>query len=192
MSNYQLLSDVELLDLLRAGDHAVYTEIYHRYYYLIFFHAHKKLRDENEAKDMVQELFINLWEKRASIPDVHHLAGYLITIIRNKMFDRFAHQKVESKYISSIKDYVNSGHIGNTDYLVREKEFQHYVDQAIMGLPQKMREVFELSRKSNLTYKEIAEKLTISERTVNNQISNALSRLKTKLGLLTSFIALYI
>lgn len=113
---------------------------------------------------------------------VKNLAGYLITSVRNAIFSYFEHQHVESKYITSLSDFVNTGDIAHTDYRLREKEWEKHIEAAIHSLPKKMREIFELSRKSHLTHKEIAEKLTLSERTVNAQMLNALARLRSKLG----------
>lgn len=188
MSDYKNLSDSDLILLLREGSENAYTEIYNRYYYLMIVFAYKKLRDEELAKDLIQELFANLWEDKEVMSKVNNMAAYLIIAVRNRMFDYFAHQNVKSKYIQSIAEYSNN--LNNTDYLIRENQLKEYIEKAISELPSKMREVFELSRKSDLSYKEIAEKLSISERTVNNQITNALNRLRTKLGFFVTLVIL--
>ncbi len=188
MSDYKTLSDSDLVARLKTDDALAYTEIYERYYYLMFVFAYKKLRDEDLAKDIVQELFTNFWEKRDGINSFNNFAAYLYTSIRNRVFDFIAHQNVSSKYLQSISEYSLTESNANTDHLIREKQLKAYIESAINELPIKMREVFLLSRKSELTYKEIAQKLSISERTVNNQISNALSRLKIKLGVFVIII----
>jgi len=182
MSDYKTLSDSDLVALLRNGDARAYTEIYNRYYYFGIVSAFKKVRDEAVAKDIIQELFTNLWEKRENIGSIDNFAAYLFTAIRNKVFDFIAHQNVESKYIDSIVAHSTMSS-ESADHLIREKQLTIHIENAINELPIKMREVFELSRRSELSYKEIAEKLSISERTVNNQITNALARLRIKLGL---------
>ena len=180
--DYNLLSDVELLVLLKESDHAAYTEIYGRYDHLLFDHAYKKLRQEEQAKDIVQDVFVTLWTKRECLPVINNLPAYLMTMVKNSIFGFFEHGKVETRYIKSLTDYVNTGNLAHTDYLTREREWNDYIESAIQALPKKMRTVFELSRKSNLTHKEIARNLSLSERTVNAQILNALLRLKTRLG----------
>lgn len=95
MSDYKTLSEYDLLNLLRLGDSIAHTEIYERYYYLMFVFAYKKLRDEDLAKDVVQELFVNLWEKKENIAALNNFTAYLFTIIRNRIFDFTAHQNVK-------------------------------------------------------------------------------------------------
>ncbi|PYF76130.1 RNA polymerase sigma factor [Pedobacter nutrimenti] len=181
MSGYKSLSDPDLISMIKDGDHAAYTEIYERYHYLVFIEAYRKLGDEELAKDIVQELFVNLWIKRQKTTDVENLAGYLLTAVKFRIFDFFDHQNVESKYIASLKDYTNTGNIAHTDYLTREREWEKYIDLAIQSLPQKMRQIFQLNKSDNLSYKEIAKKLNTTENNVQKHINGAIKVLKTKL-----------
>jgi RNA polymerase sigma-70 factor (family 1) len=190
MASYSNLSDDELIQLLKESDHRAYTEIYHRYFYLIYTHAYKKLRDEEQAKDIVQDVFAALWFKRDSNLPNSNLAGYLYTAIRNKVFDLFAHQQVISKYIDSFQDFLTKQTSIPTDHLVRENDLKAYIEKEIQALPPKMRRIFEMSRKENLSHKEIAERLNVSENNVSKQVNNALRVLKTKLGMIVYIIFL--
>ena len=190
MTNLKKHSDQELLSLLRGSDHSAYNEIYHRYFYLIYTHAYKKLRDEDQAKDIVQDVFATLWFKRdLNLPN-SNLAGYLFTAVRNKIFDLFAHQQVKAKYIDSLKDYLSRNANAPTDHRVRENELKAYIEKEIQALPPKMRQIFEMSRNEHLTHKEISDRLNTSENNVTTQISNALRILRTKLGMITFLFAL--
>ncbi len=184
MGAYSTISDNELLQLLKESDHAAYTEIYHRYFYLLYTNAYKKLRDEEQAKDIIQDLFATLWFKREHDLPNTNLAGYLFTALRNKIFDLFAHQQVASKYIDSLQDYLSTHTSVPTDHLVRENELKAYIEKAIQALPPKMKCIFEMSRKENLCHKEIAERLNVSENNISKQVNNALRVLKTKLGII--------
>ncbi|MCR8561977.1 RNA polymerase sigma-70 factor [Mucilaginibacter sp. BJC16-A38] len=184
MADYNTLSDSELLQLLKESDHAAYTEIYQRYFHLLFVHAYKKLRDENQAKDIVQDIFASLWFKRESGIQGSNLGGYLYTAVRNRIFDLFAHDQVKSKYLDSLNEYMQTHSAIPTDYLVRENDLKKYIEKEIQALPPNMKLIFELSRKDNLTHKEIAEKLNTSENNVSKQLNNALRVLKTKLGII--------
>jgi RNA polymerase sigma-70 factor (ECF subfamily) len=152
-------------------------------------HAYKRSKDQEQAKDIVQEFFAALWDKRESISLQSNLAGYFFTAINNRIVDHFLHQEVQGKYIASFAGFLNTEQV-KTDYLVREKQLMELIEKEIQQLPPKMREVFELSRKANLSHKEISEKLSISEKTVDRQISNALFRLKTRFGIFTFLIFL--
>ncbi len=100
----------------------------------------------------------------------------------------FTHKKMEAKYIESLNDFISRVHTADTDHLVREKELKTYIDKQIQSLPAKMRKIFQLSRVDNLTYKEIGMTLSLSEKTVHNQMVNALGRLRTKLGIFVPFL----
>ncbi|WP_316800218.1 RNA polymerase sigma-70 factor [Pedobacter frigidisoli] len=187
MNNCEHLSDYDLSVLIRNGNHSAYTEIYNRYFYLMFIFAFKKLQDEELAKDFVQELFINLWTKRESLSETGKLSSYLYIIIRSRMLDYFAHQKVRNKYVDFLKSYQQTSD-ERTDHLIREKDLAKYIDEQIQTLPRKMRQVFELSKKDHLSNREIAQKLKISESNVSSQLANTLKILRTKFGSIISIL----
>lgn len=184
MDNLKSLSDNKLISLLKESDHAAYTEIYNRYFFLLYTHAYKKLRDEDQAKDVVQELFANLWFKREFELNITNLAGYLYTSVRNRIFDLYAHQQVESRYVDSLSAYLALVKNETTDHLARENNLKFYIEKEIQALPRKMRRIFEMSRKQHLSHKEIAEQLSTTEHNVSKQVTNALRILRTKLSYL--------
>jgi len=180
MNFHKNLDDEQLFNLIKLGDDIAYKEIYERYFDVLYIHAYKKLQDDAEAQDIVQEVFSILWHKRKEIALQKNLSGYLYTSIRNRIFNYFSHKKVESTYIQSFRSFCLS-YENFTDHLVREKELAKIIEMEIQILPPKMREVFELSRKYHLSHQEIAERLNISVKTVKRQVSNALLILRTKL-----------
>ena len=182
MAGLSSLSDTELLQLLGQDDHAAFSEIYHRYFQLIYVHAIKKIQDKEQAKDVTQDVFTYLWFKREKSPEIKDLAAYLFTSARNKIFDLFAHEQVEQKHIDSLQQFYSKNPIHSTDHQTRERDFQAYIDKQIAELPPKMRLIFELSRKEQLSYKEIANQLDTTENNVSKQVNKALSILRTKLG----------
>jgi len=177
------LSDNDLLSLVREGDHAAFTAIYHRYKRLLYKHAYQRLRNEPEVDDIIHELFTSLWEKRETLAPQINLAGYLYTAVRNRIMDFLARQNVQSGYIGSLQAFMEKTESA-TDHLLRENQLTALIEKEIAALPPKMREVFELSRKAHLSHKEIAEHLGISEKTVKSQVNNALKILRVKLGFL--------
>ena len=189
MHAYQSFDDQTLLTLLRQGDKDAYTVIYDRYKNLLYSHAYKKLCDTEEVKDVLQDLFTNLWNKRADIPVAMNLSGYLYAGIRNRILNLLSHKAVEHKYIASLQQFIQEGAY-TTDLALREKEMAECIQKEIDLLPPKMREVFLLSRNEHLSHQEIAERLGISEQTVAKQVTNALRILRVRLGSL--FVLIYL
>jgi len=183
------LPDEILIDLLKSGDHTAFIEIYERYWMVLYLHARKMLRNEEEAEDIVQELFSALWLKRESLQLKTTIAAYLYSAIRNRVFNQIEHKKIVTDYQRSLQQFLEEGELV-TDDLYRERELAELIEKEIQALPVKMRQVFELSRKQHLSYRDIARQLDISEHTVKSQVSNALKILKTKLNVSTGVIFL--
>lgn len=190
MPSYRSYSDSELSYLLTQDDEQAFTEIYHRFYGLLFIHASKRLNDDEEAKDAVQQLFESLWQKRAQVQADGNLSAYLYTAIRHRILDIFSHQEVENKYVDSLQSFIDQEQ-EFTDYRVREKQMKALIEKEIDSLPPKMREIFLLSRMENKSHKEIAAQLGISELTVKTQVKKALKILRSKLGLLAYVVFLF-
>jgi RNA polymerase sigma-70 factor (ECF subfamily) len=189
MGTYTDLSDDKLVALLKQGNEQALKEIFTRYNKLLYSYAYKKLEDQEEAKDLVQDLFIRLWSNRESFLLKTSLPSYLFRAVRNRALDIFAHKKIKSDYVASFQVFIDLPQ-STTDYLVREKDISALIDREIQSLPPKMREIFILSRKENYSHKEIAKKIGISEETVTKQIKRALKilRLRLKLILIIAFL----
>jgi RNA polymerase sigma-70 factor (ECF subfamily) len=189
MGTYTDLSDDKLVALLKQGNEQALKEIFTRYNKLLYSYAYKKLEDQEEAKDLVQDLFIRLWSNRESFLLKTSLPSYLFRAVRNRALDIFAHKKIKSDYVASFQAFIDLPQ-STTDYLVREKDISALIDREIQSLSPKMREIFILSRKENYSHKEIARKIGISEETVTKQIKRALKilRLRLKLILIIAFL----
>lgn len=181
MDSLSPLSDLELLSLFQNGDRKAYEEIYHRYWGVIYQHARKMLQDDDDAKDLVQEVFSYFWANGSRLKIDNNVSGYLYSALRYKFFDLIDREKVKNDYLLSLERFIDRMEY-SSDHLVREKQLQQIIEKEISALPDKMREVFLLSRQANLSYKEIAQDLNISENTVKKQINNALKILRSRLG----------
>jgi RNA polymerase sigma-70 factor (family 1) len=186
--NLTSVSDQNLLLMFQAGDEAAYKEIFDRYDKLLFIYAYRKLQNTEEAKDIVQDVFINLWNNREHLNISTTLANYLYGAVRNGALNVFRHKSIDDKYIASLQLLMDA-QTATTDYLIREKDITQLIEKEIARLPPKMREVFELRRKAYLSNREIAEYLHISEHTVATHIKRALKVLKLRLSIL-AYIAL--
>lgn len=181
MADYRLLTDQELFHCLKQRKAAAFAEIYERYWSVLFLHAKRMMGDDEQARDIVQDVFVGFWHKSAALELSISLSGYLYRAMRNRVLDHFKHQKVMNDYLGSLNEFMLEGEMV-TDGLVREKELAQIIEREIAALPAGMRRVFELSRKQHLSYAEIAAELQLSENTVKSQVSNALRILRTRLG----------
>lgn len=190
MVDYSNYTDFDLTGLLKSGDQHAFAEIYNRYKFILYNHAWNKLKSREEARDLIQEVFSMIWDKREVLQIGQNLSGYLYTCVHNQFINKVVHQTVKNKYIDSIKQYVERG-VVYTDHLVRENMLKEIIDREIDSLPPRMKEVFILSRKQHLSHKEIAEMMNTTEQTVKKQMVYALKILRKKLGLLL-FLCLYL
>lgn len=181
MIDYKTLSDYVLSKKLKDGDQAALAEIFDRYQFVLYRHANKWLQDREAVKDTIQEVFIAIWDKRESITYTENLGGYLYTALRNRILRQIKLDQRKQNYLSSLENHITRGE-NITDHLVRENQLRAIIEKEVASLPDKMREVFELSRNSQLSHSEIAARLGISELTVKTQVKNALRFLRTRLG----------
>lgn len=189
MSDYNKYNDSELAGLFRSGDDTAFKEIYTRYNKLLYIFALKKLEDENEAMDVVQDVFVWILNNRDKFALKTSLSSYLYKSVLNKIFDIFRHQKTIRKYIAN-GDYFIDIDSKETDYLIRERDIKNMIEREIAAMPSRMREVYQLKHKQCLNAAQIAEHLSISEHTVNVHLQRSLKHLKSKLGLV--FYVLFI
>lgn len=181
-TDYPSYSDSQLAILLEKADKAAFEEIYKRYQKLLFIYAFKKLRDEEGAKDIIQEVFVSLWGVRNTFNKELPLSSYLYRAVLNRVLNVFRNSGISQEYISTLQDTLDSHQSASADFLIREKDVAAMIELEISQLPDKMREVFELRRKNYMSNKQIATHLNLSEHTVATQIKNALKILRKKLG----------
>ncbi len=181
MADYDKLSDHELVSLLKQRDNAAYKEIYERYWPVLYRHARRMLQNESDVSDVIQDVFVVLWSKCEQLHLTVSLSSYLYAAVRNRILDLFKRNKVMDAHLDSLKNFPEQQADG-ADFLIREQELAAIIEQEIAFLPERMRAVFELKRKSNLSYKEIAVEMGISELTVKTQMNKAIKALKVKLG----------
>lgn len=181
MKTYTDFTELELVLLLKNRDHFAFTEIYNRYAMLLFYKVNQMIRDEEIAKDIIQDLFTGLWEKSDLIQENNNLSGYLYIIARNAVLKYIQFSKIKNDYISSLAHYASDVSL-DTLQDIGERELQDVIQKEIEKLPSKMKVIFEMSRNDNLTHAQIAERLGISDKTVKKQVQNALKRLKDNLS----------
>ncbi|MCW3466618.1 RNA polymerase sigma factor [Chitinophaga nivalis] len=181
------LHDEALLEEFRQGNAMAFEELYKRFWGVLYLQAYRILVQEDDAKDVVQEVFITFWSKAATIEISGSVAAYLYVATRNRVLNLLASKRTYQTHLSSLKHFLADTHNNSLQYIT-EKEITARMEQEIHALPAKMREVFELSRKTALTHKEIASKLQLSQETVKKQISNAIRTLRHKMAHFSFFL----
>lgn len=180
---YSSLTDNELTVLLNEKNKEAYAEIYNRYAPKVYSQVNQMLRNEDAAKDVVQELFITIWNKADHISAKGNLGGYLYLYVaaQNSVLKLIRKGRLQIDYLESLSELANKiEDEQGSDYDV--EVLYAMIKQEIANLPAKMRTIFEMSRKGDLSYKEIAVELGISENTVRKQVSNALKIVRLNVG----------
>lgn len=180
--------NIELVKLLRKGDIAAFDQIYNLYCHKLHQFVLRYLKQEEDAEEIVQEVFIKIWESRKKI-DVHaSFESFLFTISYNATISLLRKRLSESKsreYLMSAQQIQNANSV--TDE-VQFNELNAKVQSLLQQLTPRQKEIYILSREEGLTHKEIAKRLEISENTVKNHLVTTLKFLKSNLdtGLITS------
>lgn len=177
------MNDILLIDGLKARDKGVYDFIFNYYYSSLCTFSLQFINDSDAVEDIVQDFFVDLWNKSSGlqISGQNSLRRYLFASIKNKCLDVLKHNSVKSKhrkYVLAVTEQVNY----NTEYYMAESELRNSYHSCLAKLPARCKEIFEYSRDQGLSNQEIADKLGLSKRTVELQISNALKILKKELA----------
>ncbi|MDF1546616.1 MAG: RNA polymerase sigma-70 factor [Bacteroidales bacterium] len=170
-----------LIDGLKRRDKIVFDYIFNYYYSGLCAFCMQFLDDKDAVEDLVQDFFVHLWVKGKDLQINISIKSYLFTSVKNRCLDRIKHRKVSEKYRKSIL-FGSSDSELSVDLYFAEAELRHAILTAMEKLPPRSREIFEISRLKGLTNQEISDKLGISKRTVELQISNALKVLRAELA----------
>ncbi len=186
---------------MNSSDHHKATpdfkQIYLTYYPRLVRFATEFILKQEDAENIVQDVFVMLWEQKNTIQYIDNIQAYLYKVVKRKCIDHLRHRlMVESKkeiiQNNRMKEYAYNLLSINAmeNNLFDDPNIDTIIHQAIDTLPEKCREIFILSRFDNLSHKAIAEKLNISPSTVNNQIAEAMKKLKDRLKYLLSILLL--
>ena len=175
-----MLSEVELIALIKEGNIKAFDEFYKRNWRGLYQVAYRTTGSEDDAKDLVQAVFIGFWKCRYSLCTDQYNASYLLRALKNNMINLYKKDAIRKRSVNELQQLDTGNEFTSEDSLIA-KELAITIEDRIKELPGKMQQVFVLSRHQNLSINEISEKLDIAPRTVKNQISNALKILRTGL-----------
>lgn len=163
------------------GDRKAFEHLFHSWYARLCRYAMRYLYDTEDARDLVQAVFVKLWESRNKLSADRPLGAFLYTAVRNACLNQLDHQRVRQDY-QQHQLSRNPEWTGSPEEVLQAFELEEQIREAIAALPDRCREAFTLSREEGLTYQEIAQRMGISPKTVEVQISKALKLLRQRLG----------
>jgi RNA polymerase sigma-70 factor (ECF subfamily) len=179
MDIYPELSDLEIFEKFKKGSDAAFAEIYRRHWQRLYVHAFNMLDDEDEAKDIVQEIFTSFWVKGRGLELKTSLRIYFHSAVKNRILNMIEHNRIRNNYLNSLSQFLF--YQNDVELTLEEDERIGLIEKEIHLLPPKMRTIFELRRTEEFSYKEIGAQLGISDKTVKKQINNAIKILKIKI-----------
>ena len=186
--------DRELLMLLRHGEISAFVDIYTKYYDALLNYADRLLNDVETARDVVQQVYYKIWENRATLNISLSVKAYLFRSVYHGSLNTLAHRKNIQKYEQEqLSDFYFSTIIQSpeAEETLWKSDIEEAIQEAITVLPEKCREDFVLSKIEGLKNREIAEKLGISEKTVERHMSIALSKLRDELDWLLQIVLFF-
>lgn len=171
--------DDQILELLPLQGKKAMSLLYGHYYSQLCLKSVRYVKDPKIAEDLVQDLFVDIWEKREKLQISTSLSGYLQRSVVNRSLNWIRAQRVQIEEIDMVKGTTDNN--ADAQKEIEKIEVEQYISKVIDKLPEKCRLVFVMSRFDMLSYKEISQKLDISPKTVENQISKALKILRSEL-----------
>jgi len=178
-------SEMQLLENFIHGDRASFTILYKQYWYKLFLIANRRLNDREISEELVQEIFVQLWEKRETL-HIQSLEKYLVRSMKYAVIDHIRSQIIKNNYISYYKAFIDQEE-SDTENLVAVNDLATYLEKGLKILPDKSREVFRLSRMESWPVTKIASHLQLSEKGVEYHITKSLKTLRIYLK---DFVAL--
>ena len=179
--------DKELVGALKKGIIQAFDRIYHKYSRKLFAFALRFLKDRQEVEDIVQKVFLVVWERRERLNEDKSIEGYLFKIIRNEIYDQLKLRIIREHYC----DFILNNPEQDLDDLEKKKMIER-VFELVDNLPERRAKIFRMSKEEGLTYKEIAERLDITENTVDTQIRHSLNYLRREMLKFQKIIVLFI
>jgi RNA polymerase sigma-70 factor (ECF subfamily) len=172
----------QLLRRTAGGDTAAFSEIYERYSGIIFASIMRYMRDKVEAEEILQQVFVGFWERRASLSSVRSLKDYFFISTRNAVYRHFNQLSRHGRMARHMQDNALEPVADNTDHRLREKEYDRLLQDTISLLPPRQQHVYILAQRNEYTYDEIAVQLGLSPLTVKKHLELARKFVRRRLA----------
>ncbi|MCE4563962.1 RNA polymerase sigma-70 factor [Maribellus sp. CM-23] len=184
-----LNEEKKLVDEIRRGNEAAFEKIFRRYYRPLCLFATKILGDDETAEEVVQDFFVKLWERREGFIVETSVKNYLFRSVKNLSINVIKHEQIKLKHAQQVMADAEANDF--KDHFT-EVDLERAIEKSIEELPEKRREIFRLSREEGLKYREIAERMNISIKTVEVQMGLAIRTLRDKLKKYSTFLFFFV
>lgn len=184
-------TDQQLLTRIRAGDRAAFEQLFRTTYPGLLRFANAQLGNRAEAEDVVQDVFVRVWNRREQLPSAVAPRSYLLAAVRNRVIDRVRRRALERRWLEPLVEPEAPGSKHNTPYTLASRrvesdaaelaELHGAIRHAIAALPERCRTAFLLCRDQELSYAEAAEVMGVTPATVKTQVARALASLRNTL-----------
>lgn len=171
-------TETYIFQQIKNNDPKAFELLFNNYYVPLCRYCFVFLQDEVHAEEIVQQFFINLWENRATLSINTSIKSYLYKSVRNRCLNFIRNKKTKMKVEKELLQKTEKSAVPEQILLIELDELQEFIESAIASLPEKCRNIFEMSRSLDLSNKEIASALNLSPKTVENQITIALKKIK--------------
>ncbi len=179
----------ELVEELKEGLASAFDKLYEAYSHKLYIFALSILKSRDDAEEVVQNTYFKIWERRKSIDSSHSFKSFLFTVAYNVTVDLLRERLKERKYRENILQNATSNY--NLEEAIEFGFLLENVEQIIKELPPRKLEIYQLSRVEHLSYQQIAERLNLSVKTVENSINFSMNFIKSRLGKDSLIILLY-
>lgn len=182
-------TEKEIVEEVKEGMASAFDKLYEAYCKKLYYFAFSILKSKEDAEEVVQNSFFKIWEKRKSIDSNYSFKSFLFSIAYHVTIDVLRKRLKERHFRDSILDKATSNY--NLEEAIDFGDLLEHVEQIVKELPPRKNEIYQLSRVNHLSYNEIAEKLSISVKTVENSINFSLNFIRNRLGKDSLIILLY-
>ncbi|MEI7523219.1 MAG: RNA polymerase sigma-70 factor [Mariniphaga sp.] len=184
-----LADERQIFEAIKRNDNGAYEKIFRAYYRPMTAYAFRFLGNLPESESVVQDVFLRLWQNRTEIMITSSLMHYLFRSVKNHCINFLEHERIKSRY----QAFVIQNETDRNDYreFFPEPDLMNRIEAAISALPPKRQEIFRLAREEGLKYREIAERLELSVKTIETQMSLALKQLRESLKVLKHLVLFF-
>jgi len=180
-----------ILSRIAEGESKAFQYLYTNYYKVLCVYVFNYLNNSSETENIVQNIFLSLWENRENAVTIKNVKSYLFQSAKFQCINYIKKESVRQKFDDEASYLLKKMELEIDDLLISSEQ-QEEIEKAIDSLPEQRQKVFMMKRLEGMSYKEISQKLGISERTVETHVANAVKLLKTKLAHLVKFSTFFI